>query len=396
MPSLHVVLRLGNNPVILQRFRALRTSSESPDPAVPGGRLGDSWTQEQDQRLLDLCKKHRHMNRHEFQETFYPNRSYFAVSKRISLAKQAERENLHLASLPLVDGSNNSPSRPNTPQYVYSDDELEDTDLEYIPGRRASKRMASSKRSDISNLPPIDTIKRKSSTENDLSRPSPPKLPKTPTSPIFTSMNPGSNITPEANIPIISKATTVLDIGNNYDNYNNHKNTEVSNFSSPSAWIVQKAKAADVLYLFEQARKCDSETKRAEDLAFHLLNEKNALDRSRDEIRQLMELQRQHDDELEKALVALLKEQEANKVLQKELNGARQLKPCEQCKTTRTAQLKLAEQLTQLKTEVDKIIVGSSQIVHPDLWRSGGMDAASARATTIIGEIETSQKEAQK
>ncbi|OAX80627.1 hypothetical protein ACJ72_05033 [Emergomyces africanus] len=377
-------------------------SSESSDFEVPGGRHGETWTQEQDQRLLNLHKKHRHMNRHEFQEAFYPSRSHFAVSKRLTAVKQAEREVIDMPNIPIVGLSNRSQSGTSTSQYVYSEGEPENmpldnkTDPEHIPGGRPSKQIVLSKRNDIPNSGLKDTLKRKPSAENDLYRKSPPKLPKTPMSPIFTSMNSGSNITPKADIPTISKANTVVNVGQNHDNHNNDKNTQVSNSSSPSAWIVQKTKAEDVLYLLEQAQKCDSETRRANNLAFQLSNQEKALSRSRDEIRQLLKLKDKQDGELDAARRAVLKEQNANKLLQKELNGARQLKPCEQCKTSKTAQLKMHTHLSELKTEVDKIRVGSSKIVHPNLWRSGGMEAASARVTKIIGEMEDPQNGGQK
>lgn len=176
-----------------------------------------------------------------------------------------------------------------------------------------------------------------------------------------------------------SEANTVVDLANNHDNHNNQNNTQLSNSSSTSAWRLEKTTVADIIYFLCQAQKCEKETRRAEDLAIQLLNSNKILNRYCDENRQLMEIQKKHDDEIEETRAALLKEQEAKQMALKELNGA---------KGTKVIQLKQLEKISQLKAEIYKIKVGSSKVIHPDMWRSGGMDVASIQAAKIIGEME--------
>ncbi|PGH31572.1 hypothetical protein GX50_05665 [[Emmonsia] crescens] len=379
MPSLHVTLKFGHNPAILHKLRIMRSSSDSPDVTVSGGRLGELWTPEQDQRLVELRMEHPYLTGREFQKEFYPNRSYNAVSKRASWLKRANEEGLN-------SGQDSRRRQTSTPQYVYSDDEPEDMSLDSQPGAGyihegcTSEQMGSSKRSDTPNSVLSGTLKRKLSVKNGLSRPSPPKLSKTPTSPTFASMNPCSSIFLKAGgMLTTSEANTVVDLANNHDNHNNQNNTQLSNSSSTSAWRLEKTTVADIIYFLCQAQKCEKETRRAEDLAIQLLNSNKILNRYCDENRQLMEIQKKHDDEIEETRAALLKEQEAKQMALKELNGA---------KGTKVIQLKQLEKISQLKAEIYKIKVGSSKVIHPDMWRSGGMDVASIQAAKIIGEME--------
>lgn len=69
MPSLHGVLKLKlHNPANLSKLREMETPSEPSDHPVPGGRLGDSWTAEQDQNLLRLQVENHFMTIHEIQK----------------------------------------------------------------------------------------------------------------------------------------------------------------------------------------------------------------------------------------------------------------------------------------------------------------------------------------
>lgn len=68
MPSLHVTLKFGHNPAILHKLRIMRSSSDSPDVTVSGGRLGELWTPEQDQRLVELRMEHPYLTGREFQK----------------------------------------------------------------------------------------------------------------------------------------------------------------------------------------------------------------------------------------------------------------------------------------------------------------------------------------
>lgn len=54
--------------------------------------------------------------------------------------------------------------------------------------------------------------------------------------------------------------------------------------------------------------------------------------------------------------------------------------------------LKQLEQIFQLKAEFDKIRGGASKVIHPDMWKSGGMDAAAVQAAKIMEQMEDTLK----
>ncbi|OAT05908.1 hypothetical protein BDBG_02221 [Blastomyces gilchristii SLH14081] len=381
MPSLHVVLKLGHRPATLQVLRAMRNSSDSPDHPVPGGRLGDLWTIEQDQSLLKLREEHDYMNLEDFQKAFFHDRSRYAVSKRLSVLKRAGQQKASLGNSPLAGGSNSPRRQPSTIEYIYSDDESQAMSLdsrleaEEVGGECTSEQRTSSQTDDVSNPVLSNTLKRKPSVDNGASRPSPSKLSRVPTVPIFASTELCSTAFPYLNTPTTSNANTVVDVTDNPNNHNHRNNTQVSIFNSRSTWM--DLRDEDILHMYHQAKKCTEETRRAEALELKLSSSNDILTRCRDENRALLDLQKQHDDELEETMENLLKERKAEQ---------------KQLKAYNEAKLKLLEQMDQLKTEFNKIKVGASKVIHPGMWKSGGMDAAAAQVIKLAAQIEETLK----
>ncbi|PGH09101.1 hypothetical protein GX51_00855 [Blastomyces parvus] len=377
MPSLPVVLKLGNHPSTLQFLRAMRDSSDSPDRLSHGGLRRDPWTEEQKRDLLVLRKEHNYMNLKDFQKTFFPDRTCAAVRHRCYLLNKARKQKASPGSSLSAGGSNNRRPQQSTIQYqyIYSDDESQAMSLDSESnaedaGEECSSEQRTSSKASL-NLAVSNTHKRKPSAESGPSRPSPSKLSRVPTVSIFTSTDPCSTTFSSENLPTTSNTNTPVDIGNNPYNHNHGNNDQVSSFSFKPTWMNMGEE--DILQMFRQAKTCAAETKRAADLESELSITTDMLTRVRQENSGLLDIQKQHDDELEKTVGNLLKERETLKMQLREHNGKEQ---------------KLLDDIHQLKTVFNKIKVGASKVIHPDMWKSGGMDDAAAQEVKLIAHME--------
>ncbi|EER45442.1 predicted protein [Histoplasma capsulatum H143] len=355
MPSLHGVLKLKlRHPANLSKLREMETPSEPSDHPVPGGRLRDSWTAEQDQNLLRLQVENHFMTIREIQKAFFPNRSFWAVTKRLSVLKQGEKQKISRGSPPLTNESSNRHRRTTSPQYVYSEDGSEDmsldsqSDVEDIAEGHASDGGTSSKRSAIHHRGLSDTLKRKISVEKDVPSPSPSKLSKPSTASAPMSVDPCSAMLPNGKTPTTTGyANTAVDVANDSDDLDNKMSINYLDLVPfPLGWI-----------------KLEKRT--------------YTIDRYRDENSQLKELKKKYDGFKESLEDILKKRNEKQKQL-KEENEAQKLKQL--------------EQISQLKAEFDKIRGGASKVIHPDMWKSGGMDAAAVQAAKIMEQMEDTLK----
>ncbi|EGC41390.1 predicted protein [Histoplasma capsulatum var. duboisii H88] len=384
MPSLHGVLKLKlRHPANLSKLREMETPSEPSDHPVPGGRLRDSWTAEQDQNLLRLQVENHFMTIREIQKAFFPNRSFWAVTKRLSVLKQGEKQKISRGSPPLTNESSNRHRRTTSPQYVYSEDGSEDmsldsqSDVEDIAEGHASDGGTSSKRSAIHHRGLSDTLKRKISVEKDVPSPSPSKLSKPSTASAPMSVDPCSAMLPNGKTPTTTGyANTAVDVANDSDNLDNKMSIKLSRPSSIPTWMDQ-AREEDIVQMFRQAKRCAAESKLATELACRLSDANSTIDRYRDENSQLKELKKKYDGFKESLEDILKKRNEKQKQL-KEENEAQKLKQL--------------EQISQLKAEFDKIRGGASKVIHPDMWKSGGMDAAAVQAAKIMEQMEDTLK----
>ncbi|PGG97633.1 hypothetical protein AJ79_09143 [Helicocarpus griseus UAMH5409] len=399
MPSLPVTLRFGQNSAVLFRLQEMQDSSGSAGAAVPGKRLGESWTPEEDRRLLELHAQGHDLKGPEFQKLF-EDRSYYAVIKRLSVLRQQETSSPRRASL--TNGVSRTGRRTSTPQYVYSDLESEEmsidssSDGDFKPDGHEPKKNDSTKKSKIPNSSSNDTLKRKSSTSNSTSRPSPPKHAKTPTSPAFTPVNSSSALPkPEEPNPANPNPNPLAD-SRDSSNYSNHLPTP--NFTS--SFRLYQTTESDIVYFLQQAKKCEAETKRAETLAIQKADLTRLLSRSRYETQELLQMQKNHDNELEKTKEALYMERQAKEALSRELHDIKQRKSCQNCEDTnlvRPEQLqRLNGQFLSIKTAFDKVKIGSSALINPEFWRSQGMEETATLAEKTFDEMESELKQFQR
>ncbi|OJD23038.1 hypothetical protein ACJ73_05607 [Blastomyces percursus] len=189
---------------------------------------------EQDQSLLELRKEHDYMNLEGFQKAFFPDRSRYAISKRLSVLKRAGKQKASLGNSPLADRSNNRRRQPSTIEYIYSDDESQAMSLE----SRSDAEDAGGEYGRQQNSPGFRRF---------------PSLRRR----IYAAQRFHTRIRQTA-----SNANTVVDVGDNTNNQNHRNNTQISIFSSRSSWM--DLKDEDILQMFNQAKKCVAERRRTE------------------------------------------------------------------------------------------------------------------------------------
>lgn len=171
-------------------------------------------------------------------------------------------------------------------------------------------------------------------------------------------------------------ANTAVDVANDSDNLDNKMSIKLSRPSSIPTWMDQ-AREEDIVQMFRQAKRCAAESKLATELACRLSDANSTIDRYRDENSQLKDLKKKYDGFKESLEDILKKRNEKQKQLKEENEGQK---------------LKQLEQISQLKAEFDKIRGGASKVIHPDMWKSGGMDAAAVQAAKIMEQMEDTLK----
>ncbi|KAK2808129.1 hypothetical protein FQN50_005047 [Emmonsiellopsis sp. PD_5] len=333
---------------------------------------------------------------------------------------------------PSLNGGANRPARrTSTPQYVYSDQES-DSESEPEASKYQTRSSLLKKEGRIqtrATTKPVsesnDAPKRKASTESGGgSRPEPPKLART-----ASHSHPGlrslSDVTPAttAPTPMTNRGVSVDSTSgkvnmapppttNGGASTNGH---QLPWKSLSSASKLDQLLDTDILFILNQAKKCSSETKRADNMAARERAANDALRRCREENEKMIKtLKKEHEEELKKTTEGLEK-------LIAELHDAKEEKkkkqfgPCEKCtasasnstsNTTSTSAIKkmepdpllqkLVEQVAQVKEAFTKIKTGSSMIINSELWKSHGMEAAAALGETTLDEINEALGKLQK
>ncbi|PGH20719.1 hypothetical protein AJ80_03479 [Polytolypa hystricis UAMH7299] len=390
--SLVVKLRLGINSY---RLKELFDEEIMSDIAQAERHRGMRWTSEERERLFRLRHDNPEMTWPQIKDTFFPERSITALIKQFSRWQSRRQKRSQKPS-----GVSDDESQ--FEEFILSsasESELSEHELDEEEELPEGENVETNDTQAAEVIKQTDVVeeeaKKRKTVDTNSPAPRPPKLARTEAPP-----------EPSPKQPTSAKAESAMSTLDSYPikaggftPVNEKRASPATSRHSISAIRMQRFDRSDLLFVWEQAMNCASETERADRLTAKERETAYKLKLSNHETQELKQelkqRQQEHDDELNEVKARL------DQCL-RDLDQAQKqrLEPSMQGNEARLRFAKtVAETLPEVQRHLSKNKAGSTKLrsgctimIDSEFGRSQGMHEASNDVETSLGDLEKLMK----